>query len=65
MFDKMKALLENEKLACTNCGKKFQEGETFTATIDMPAEKRMLVGRLDKVVARSAKRVYCERCKDK
>lgn len=64
MIDKIKSFIGKE-LACTNCEKVIKEGEKFTAAIVMPPERKMLVGRLDKVIVKTAYRVLCEICMDK
>lgn len=62
MLDKIKSAFASKQLNCTHCGRKIEEGETFTASITMPPEKEMLVSRLDNAIARSANHVLCERC---
>ncbi|MFJ8261199.1 hypothetical protein ACIQ4I_04455 [Rummeliibacillus sp. NPDC094406] len=62
MLDKIKDAFTSKQLICTNCGRKIEEGERFTANITMPSEKEMLVGRLDNAIARTANSVFCERC---
>ncbi|MFJ7730812.1 hypothetical protein ACIQXF_02850 [Lysinibacillus sp. NPDC097231] len=51
-----------KELTCANCNRKIEEGEEFTATITMPSEKSMLVGRLDTTIAKVAKKVLCKNC---
>lgn len=62
MLDKFKDALTSKILVCTNCGRKIEEGERFTANITMPSEKAMLVSRLDNAIARTANSVKCEKC---
>ncbi len=62
VLDKFKDALTPKRLVCTNCGRKIEEGESFTATITMPSEKAMLVSRIDNAIARTANSVRCERC---
>ncbi len=63
MFDKLKDAFTSKELTCTNCDRKIEAGQRFTANLTMPSEKDMLVGRLDNVIARTADSVICERCK--
>ena len=63
MLDKLKDTFLSKELTCTNCGKKIEEGERFTAILTMPSERDMLVSRLDNAIARTADSVLCERCK--
>lgn len=58
----LKGLLQIVKLKCTNCGAIIKEGDLFTAKITLPSEKAMLVGPLDKTIAKSAERVLCSKC---
>lgn len=62
MLGKIKNALKSKELTCTNCGRKIEEGERFTANITMPSETDMLVSRLDNGIARTANSVFCERC---
>jgi len=62
MLDKIKDAFTSKQLSCTNCGRKIEEGERFSANITMPSERDMLVGRLDNTIARTANSVFCERC---
>lgn len=62
MLDKIKGEFTSKQLICTNCGRKIEEGERFTANITMPSEKDMLVSRLDNAIAEIANSVICERC---
>lgn len=64
MLERLKKLVKTEELTCTVCGMKMKEGDSFTATITLPAEKNMLVGPLDKVIAKTATRVLCSSCKE-
>lgn len=62
MLDKIKKTFMTKELTCANCNRKIEEGEEFTATITMPSEKSMLVGRLDTTIAKVAKKVLCKNC---
>ena len=62
MLDKLKDAFTSKQLICTNCGIKIEEGQRFTASITMPAEKDMPVSRLDNAIARTANSVFCESC---
>ena len=62
LLNKIKDAFSSKQLICTNCGRKIEEGERFIATITMPSEKDILVGRLDNTIARTANSVVCERC---
>ena len=62
MLDKIKDSFTSKQLVCSKCGRKIDEGERFTANITMPAEKNMMVSRLDNAIARTANSVFCERC---
>lgn len=62
VLDKIKDTFTSRQLICSNCGRKIEEGEKFTANITMPAERNMLVSRLDNAIARTANSVLCERC---
>lgn len=62
VFEKIKDTFTPKQLICTNCGRKIEEGESFTANITMPSEKNMPVSRLDNAIARTANSVLCERC---
>ena len=62
MLGKINNAFSSKPLLCTNCGRKIEENERFTATITMPPEKNMLVGRLDYTIARIANSVMCNRC---
>ena len=62
MLDKLKDVFTSKELTCTNCGRKIEAGDRFTAKLTMPSEKDMLVGRLDNVIARTADSVLCEKC---
>ncbi len=64
MFDKLKDTLTEKKLFCSNCGKRINTGEKFSADFTMPPEKNMLVGKLDNVIAKSADKVLCDRCQE-
>lgn len=62
LFDKLKDSFTSKQLACSNCGRKIEEGERITANITMPSEKNMIVSRLDNAIARTANSVLCENC---
>lgn len=62
MVNKIKDLFTPRLLICTNCASKIEEGDRFIAHITMPAEKKMLVSRMDQAIARTANRVICEKC---
>ena len=62
ILKKIKNVFTSKQLICSNCGKKIEEGERFTAHITMPSEKDMVVSRLDNAIARTANSVLCERC---
>lgn len=62
MLKDFKEMLKSPELKCTNCGKKINEGDSFTANLILPSENKMLVGRLDKTIARTAESVFCKNC---
>jgi len=62
MFNKLKDTFLPKELICSNCRKKIEEGERFTAILTMPSEKDMLVSRLDNAIARTAESILCEKC---
>lgn len=62
MLDKIKDSFTSKHLACSNCGRKIEEGERFIANITMPSERNMMVSRLDNSIARTANSVFCEKC---
>lgn len=58
----LKGLFMTAKLKCTNCGEIITEGDVFTARITLPSEKAMLVGPLDKTIAKTAESISCSKC---
>lgn len=62
MFEKIKNTFTPKKLSCSKCGKRIITGEKFSAEFTLPPEEKMLVGRLDNVIAKSTDCVLCDRC---
>lgn len=64
MLKNLKRFFEAVELQCTNCHTKINEGDSFTANITLPSEKSMLVGPLDKTIAKTAESVLCSKCRN-
>lgn len=62
MLDKIRGFFKAKEFHCTECGKKIGEGEEFVANITMPKEKKMLVGRMDVTIAKTAHSILCKTC---
>lgn len=62
MLENLKEMLKSAKLKCTHCGAIINEGDLFIAKITLPSEKAMLVGPLDKTIAKTAESVLCSKC---
>lgn len=64
MLENLKRFVKTVELQCTNCHTKIKEGDLFTANIILPSEKCMLVGPLDKTIAKTAESVLCSKCRN-
>lgn len=62
MLEKLKDHFKEVELSCSKCGKVIEEGERFSVTLIMPAEKQMPVGQLDKMLAKRAVNITCGEC---
>ncbi|WP_369900095.1 hypothetical protein [Bacillus manliponensis] len=63
MLDKLKDHFKNVNLVCSQCHRPIEHGEQFTVSLTLPEEKNMLVGRFDKVLAKTANEVLCSKCR--
>ena len=64
MLENFKKFFKVVELHCTNCQTKIKEGDSFTANITLPSEKSMLVGPMDKTIAKTAESVLCSKCQN-
>ncbi|AMR10688.1 hypothetical protein KY998_04765 [Bacillus paralicheniformis] len=54
----------NIELICSNCGKTLKSGDEIVAHITLPSEKKMPVGRMDRVLSKHSDKVYCKKCSE-
>ncbi|MEC3225468.1 hypothetical protein P9027_26320 [Bacillus thuringiensis] len=63
MLDKLKNHFKDVNLVCSQCGKTIEQGEQFEVSLVLPEEKNMPVGQLDKVLAKRANEILCNKCR--
>ncbi|MBO3650456.1 MULTISPECIES: hypothetical protein [Bacillus amyloliquefaciens group] len=54
----------NTELKCSICGKTLKSGDEITAYLTLPSEKKMPVGRMDKVLSKHSDKVCCKKCSE-
>lgn len=63
MLDEIKSFFKEVNLVCSQCGKTIEPGERFTASLVLPEAKNIPVGPLDKVLAKRANEILCNKCR--
>ncbi|MGX5573325.1 hypothetical protein [Bacillus toyonensis] len=63
MLDTLKEHFKDVDLVCSQCGKTIESGERFLVSLVLPEEKNMPVGQLDKVLAKRANEILCNKCR--